>query len=467
MWITYFLMELSPGMSGRRTNSFVCLQEEFINPRERSQSQSYPTPQDVISAGKPTRFRRSSFALSGERQTTLDDLIDSASREATTAAAAQEAATLSALASPHPESTMLTQDEDGLDSKRVSVSTIIASQSGPSGLFHPTDSIDKSGRSSLIYPPGRNTAVDEIDNSFSWHNAHCPHSNLLNSEVIQNYLATLAVDSDAESCEKSPPKLATAPATIACENVPGLFQQSVASMTMPVQQIRRAHLSTSAIQHMIGHHKLDRPVKSMRCDVQPALTDNLTSSSCASDAEGWPCLPRGYVSDNPIDEADPRAKQLRLTGQRLEADFHRTKSLPRSPKAKRASPGSRAGIAEALVGYGTAPTSHNVSNFDLSHVYDGLLSSKAVVSTNSLNFEAFHSTLTPPSTPASSRSASSVGHDSGSSIGSGLGRIISLFDPFKPKQPKDNPECYIYMDEETSERRARARAANVISPVSF
>ncbi|KAG5451767.1 hypothetical protein CSKR_109196 [Clonorchis sinensis] len=458
-------MPLSSIPPDRRTNSSVCLQE-LTNPRERSRSQTYPTPHDVVGVTRPTRFRRSSFALSGERQTALDNLVDSASREATIAAAAQEAAALSALVSPHPESAMLARD-DGLDSKRVSVSTIVAGQSGSSAVFHSAGPVDKSGLPSVHYPPGRKVAVCEIstenDDLYPWHDSGCPHSSLLNSEVIQNYLATLAVDNDVEECEQSP-KLSTVPVAMTCENVPGLFRESVASMTMPVHQIRRAHWSASIPQRVTEHPRSNRPVKSMRYDL-PHFPTDFTSSSCASDAEGWPSV-RGYMSDNPIDEADPRAKQLRLTGQRLEADFHRTKSLPRSPKTKRTSPSKYASIAEALVGYGSAPTSH-VSNFDLSHVYDGLPSPKAALSTNSLNFETFRSTLTPPSTPASSRSVSSMDPDSGGSVNNGFGRIISLFGPFKPKPANDNPESYIYMDEETSERRTRALASNLISPVSF
>ncbi|KAG5450263.1 hypothetical protein CSKR_112669 [Clonorchis sinensis] len=96
------------------------------------------------------------------------------------------------------------------------------------------------------------------------------------------------------------------------ENVPSLLRKSVASVTMPVHQIRRTHLSAAIPQRVTGHPCRNGPAKSMRYDLSHFPAD-FTSSNCSSDAEEWPSV-RNYISDNPADEADPKTEQFRLTG---------------------------------------------------------------------------------------------------------------------------------------------------------
>ncbi|KAF5394312.1 hypothetical protein PHET_11819 [Paragonimus heterotremus] len=280
--------------------------------------------------------------------------------------------------------------------------------------------------------------------------------------------------------DKSPhvtPPISTSPVRLSLlqsENLPGVLSfhcPTVASMTMPVHQTRRAHKDNAGVMltpNLQSPHQHNYKVSTS--------AGRWTDVNSSSDTDAWYGWHRqgGYVSDNPLfDFAASEAKLLRLAGQRLEADFHRsTASLPRSPKKGRTRSGNRDVVRDQLFVPGTTPSSPRSSRFDFSHVYDGLPSprrpkSELSTSSGSLNLDqALPTCLTPPSTPFSDLSAhGSTSHLSSNAIR--MQRFRSLFDHLKPQSPTEDSEKYIYLDEKTRERRAEAQASNVISPVSF
>ncbi|KAG5450262.1 hypothetical protein CSKR_112670 [Clonorchis sinensis] len=106
------------------------MQEELTIPREPSRSQTYHSPRGVVGVTRPTHFRRCSFALSGESQTNLGNLVDSALLELPLLRQCRRQ-----LLYPYPEPAITAYD-GGFDSEPVSVSTILAGQSGSSAVFH-------------------------------------------------------------------------------------------------------------------------------------------------------------------------------------------------------------------------------------------------------------------------------------------------------------------------------------------
>ncbi|KAF6768149.1 hypothetical protein AHF37_07816 [Paragonimus kellicotti] len=455
-------MELPPSSPFRQRNSsFTNLQDSITPPKD-----SIPVPQSAFDdpdhvTTKPTRFRRSSFALSGERQTTLDDLIDSASLQANTAAATREAAQLKAIVSSGSDNTALERSpsriEIGSDSddpdlflKRLSVATIVPnkptvtvfSDSDPSysGSSGNATAHLKQSRTAETVPITSKKLVDEEskENVFVWHNTDAFRSNPLTSDLVRKYLAALVAD------DKSP------------------------HTTSPI--------STSPVRLSLMQSENLPGVLSFHCPTVSTPAGRWTDVNSSSDTDAWYGWHRqgGYVSDNPLfDFAASEAKLLRLAGQRLEADFHRsTASLPRSPKRGRTRSGNRDVVRDQLFVPGTTPSSPRSSRFDFSHVYDGLPSprgpkSELSTSSGSLNLDqALRTCLTPPSTPFSDHSAhGSTSHLSSNAIR--MQRFRSLFDHLKPQSPSEDSEKYIYLDEKTRERRAEAQASNVISPVSF
>ncbi|KAA3672055.1 uncharacterized protein DEA37_0010777 [Paragonimus westermani] len=491
-------MELPPSSPFRQRNSsFTNLQDSITPPKD-----SIPVPPSAFDDSdhvltNPTRFRRSSFALSGERQTTLDDLIVSASLQANTAAATREAAQLRAIVSSGSDNNALEHSpsriEIGSDSedselflKRMSVATIVPnkptvtvfSDSDPSSSGSSdgvTDQLKQSRTGGTVSTTSKKLVDDESkENVFVWHNTNAFRSNPLTSDLVRKYLASLVTD-DNSPLVTSP--ISTSPVRLSLmqsENLPGVLSfhcPTVASMTMPVHRTRRAHKDSAGATRSPNLHSPHQP----NCKVS-TLAGRWTDVNSSSDTDAWYGWHRqgGYLSDNPLlNFAASEAKLLRLAGQRLEADFHRsTASLPRSPKRGRTRSGNRAVVRDQLFVPGTTPSSPRSSRFDFSHVYDGLpppRRPKCELSTSSgsLNLDqALRTCLTPPSTPLSEHSA----HGSTIQLSSnpiGMRRFRSLFDHLKPQSPSEDSEKYIYLDEKTRERRAEAQASNVISPVSF
>ncbi|KAF8561019.1 hypothetical protein P879_07608 [Paragonimus westermani] len=209
-------MELSPSSPFRQRNSsFANIQDSITPPKD-----SIPLPPSAFDDSdhvitNPTRFRRSSFALSGERQTTLDDLIVSASLQASTAAATREAAQLKAIVSSGPDNNALEHSpspiEIGSDSedserflKRMSVATIVPnkpivtvfSDSDPS-YSSSSDGATAQLKQSRTGGTASTTSKKHVDeeskeNVFVWHNTNAFRSNPLTSELVQKYLASVS-----------------------------------------------------------------------------------------------------------------------------------------------------------------------------------------------------------------------------------------------------------------------------------
>ncbi|VDP85447.1 unnamed protein product [Echinostoma caproni] len=430
---------------------------------------------------KPTRFRRSSFALTGERPTKLDVLVQEAAEHVTQVAASREAAKITFVVPSPSEVTEFqtngcnTLDDDSDEnSRKFSVATTISASD------ELTDNLCRSV--SIRTPDGCFPVNDtEPQHKFVWHNTESFTHNPLSSELVRKYLALVATESSTPEPEilisVSPPS--GSPAMFG--NLPGIMQlatSTVSSMTMPVHQLRRAHA-------MNMHSSREKPLcssfndscSSMRGSClsdRHALTDTNYSSG-VSDTEQWGPFGQqmGYQSDNYMRNAASEAKRLRMAGQRLEADFHRsTNSLPRSKKSRSRSKSGAPSIDSLPPA--VTPASHRSSKFDLTHVYEGL-PVVGLASSNATTSAAASVASSPPSrapcvTPPCSPSTGFIDSDHQSSLGStnGLGRLKLFFDHWKPHVAiDDDGGNYIYLDKQAQERRVNARASNVIAPVSF
>lgn len=121
----------------------------------------------------------------------------------------------------------------------------------------------------------------------------------------------------------------------------------------------------------------------------------------------------------------------------------------------------------------TTPASVQSSKFDLMHVYEGLpvpgFASSHPVGSTAASVASSTSRLPCDTPPCSPSTGSLLDSDHQNSLGStnGLSRLRLFFDHWKPHIKDDDNGNYIYLDQEAQERRANARASNLIAPVSF
>ncbi|CAL8101362.1 unnamed protein product [Calicophoron daubneyi] len=493
------LMAVPPLTSSRRrTSSYV----DATNSDQPTSLPRRPTDESELfvlgSFCKPVRYRRKSFALAGERNTTIDELIDSASLNATTAAAVKEAAEIASVASPSPE-VAAGQNAKGILSpcppgsdiyvKHLSTSTVVPQ---PNGLFsHFDKTITPSVPSvedvfQLNSLPGQSNACDDLPGyPHEFHNSEISCSHPLASKLVKQYLAKVAVNpqSNGFTLYSSPPTSHP----IELDNLPGLLRfdaPAMASMTIPVPQLRRAcATSASKTKKVDGQPSCSHPDTSpfMRIPDCGTWTDTNYSSD-VSDAEFWSSLGKplgGYQSDTHAISVDSELRRLQLTGRRLEADFHRsTSSLSKSRRRTRCRSGDHPKDSETIFTVSPPSPCSSSSKFDVIHVYDGLpvLDAQNCGSTTSIASSVVSSSglrphcLTPPSSPMSIGSPSCASHKSNTNLltsASGKSRLLNFLDQLKPQLQADEKDKYFYMDEEARERRAEAQASNVISPVSF
>lgn len=479
------MVSTAPVSTRRRTNSVAAASDLSTKKKVPSSLQRPATEEsNLLALGelpKPTRFRRSSFALSGERPTQLDGLVKEAAEHTAQMVASREAAKITTMVPLSPGVTQFhldicnPVDTDSDDaSRKVSVATLIPHSTGTSDkpvLMHsPSHSVRTSDSGWFL-------SENDNQHPFVWYNTKAFSQNPLSSELVKKYLAMIATESPSPEPDMlisaSPPS----GSGVMCGNLSGLMQlatSSVSSMTMPVHQIRRAHaMHARSPNAKLGILSYDlQPSARVACFSDRSAFTDTNYSSGVSDAEQWSQYHLGYQSDNYMRDAASEAKQLRMTGKRLEADYHRsTGSLPRIRKTRSR---SKSGVLQGnALSPSTTPASVQSSKFDLMHVYEGLpvpgFSSSYPAGSTAASVASSTSRLPCDTPPCSPSTGSLLDSDHQNSLGStnGLSRLRLFFDHWKPHIKDDDNGNYIYLDQEAQERRANARASNLIAPVSF
>ncbi|THD22303.1 hypothetical protein D915_007073 [Fasciola hepatica] len=484
--ITPDLASTAPVSTRRRTNS-VAASCDLSCKKKQPESLQRPATEEsnLLALGelpKPTRFRRSSFALSGERPTQLDGLVKEAAEHTTQVAASREAAKITSMVSPPSGVTKFQLDMGNTDgdsddgSRKISVATLVPSSFGISDRANQNCSFPCSRKTS---DSAWGLSVNDAEHPFVWYNTDAFSQNPLSSELVRKYLAKIATENAVPEPDVLTSASPSSGSAVMCGNLSGLMQlatSSVSSMTMPVHQIRRAcalHARSPNAKWGLMPYDLHPSTRTACFSDRNAITDTNYSSGL-SDAEHYHHYHHlGYQSDNYMRDVASEARQLRMTGQRLEADYHRsTGSLPRTRKTRSR---SKSGVLQAnTLSPSATPASVHSSRFDLTHVYEGLPAS-GFVSSNGTGSTAASVTSSPASrlpcdTPPCSPSTGSPldsDHQNLLSSTNGLTRLRLFFDHWKPQVGTDENSNYIYLDQEAQERRANARASNVIAPVSF
>ncbi|CAH8542271.1 unnamed protein product [Dicrocoelium dendriticum] len=430
-------------------------------PARQTDEHSAPSPVE------PIRFRRASFSLSGERPTALDDLVDLASLHAASAAATREAATIKSLVSPTPELADSVDTMSMLDPAAYPRACAVPTAACLSTPSFPFAEHIQSGTTNVTWlgtpsslPQKCSDESGRHHDEFVWYNTNSFPRNPLTSQLVLKYLASMATGAAEPESVISPP-LRSAP--VIGQNIPGMLPLSSSpldSMTLPSQSLYRGHAALPISSHklQLTSHGTLWPTRGR----SPGFTE-ISSSAGVSDAETWSCSNmQGYMSDNPMLEATSEAKQLRLMGERLEADLYRsTASLPRSPKKKRSCLRSR-GIAAGNL-------SASISGLDTAPLCDDMHTPmRADLSRFSASFHLLPTrTLCTPSSTTSTDRGSQPSVDPSTTANHSIPRFRSFLAHLKSHTSEEDNENYIYMGDEIRARRANALAVNVISPVSF
>ncbi|TPP56287.1 hypothetical protein FGIG_05682, partial [Fasciola gigantica] len=190
----------APVSTRRRTNS-VAASCDLSCKKKQPESLQRPATEEsnLLALGelpKPTRFRRSSFALSGERPTQLDGLVKEAAEHTTQVAASREAAKITSMVSPPSGVTKFQLDMGNTDgdsddgSRKISVATLVPSSVG----------IPDHANQNCSFPCSRKTSdsawglsVNDAEHPFVWYNTDAFSQNPLSSELVRKYLAKSGV----------------------------------------------------------------------------------------------------------------------------------------------------------------------------------------------------------------------------------------------------------------------------------